>query len=184
MYTHLELHLAAVPLSRKHAKAIRDCGGKANGLRSHYDHRRYVTLPATESKLFDELVRAYPNGPRTTVVARGGDASKEPFWVVVQTVPAAKDCSPSVLFAKDYARAHAQAVKRGILLSDEQKAWDRMHAMASAENATRNRHIHLEVMRNALELYLVHTGMDKQLFWEQRACAEKYLKQYQEGRVL
>jgi hypothetical protein len=77
-----------------------------------------------------------------------------------------------------------RAVERGILPSDEQVAWDHMHTVASADNARRNRHIHLEVMRNALELYLIHTAMDKQLFWEQRACAEKYLKQYQKGRVL
>jgi hypothetical protein len=192
VYTHLELHLAAVPLSRKHARALKKItDAKKNRMGGSF--ARYVTLPASERDLIDDLVRSYPcrvngSGGRkgTAIVARGGNTHGEPAWVSVQYVaPIGEgEAGPSAQFERLHAEARAQAVERGILPSDEQVAWDHMHAVASAENGRRNRQIHLEVMLNALELYLVHTGMDKQLFWEQRACAERYLKQYQEGGVL
>ena len=190
MYTHLELHLAAVPLSRKHARAIVKCGGKANALRSHYSHQRFVTLPATERALIDELVRAYPcrvnstGGKKgTCIVARGGEVHNEPAWVVVQYVASVGELGACEQFDVLYASAREQAVKRGILKSDEQVAWDQMHAEATAENGRRNRAIHLEVMTAALELYILQ-AMGRTDYAERRAMAEKYLKQYREGRVL
>jgi len=182
-YTSLELHLAAVPLSRKHAKAIVACGGKAKALRSHYSHQRFVTVPATERALVDELVRTYPNPQSnkrgTVIVARGGDY-REPSWVSVQYVNAQGTMGASEQFAVLYASAHAQAVERGILLSVEQRAWDHMHAEATAENGRRNRAVHLDVMVMALKGFLARTDIAD----EQRWCAQRYLKQYQEGRVL
>jgi hypothetical protein len=62
-----------------------------------------------------------------------------------------------------------------------------MHAVATAENAQRNRRIHLEVMCEALSQYIENAGRPEDKWPREReklACAEKYLKQYQEGRVL
>jgi hypothetical protein len=184
MYEVLELHLAGVPLSRKHAEAIKKVVGKT---RRSSGFARFVTLPASERELIDNLVRSYPcpqgNGSKkgTCIVARGGTTYGEPAWVSVQYVASEGQLGASKQFEVLYASARALAVKRGILPSDEQVAWDHMHAVASAENAQRNRRIHLEVMVDALQLYLARDlGPDA----EHRAMAAKFLKQYQEGRVL
>ena len=182
-YTLLELHLAPVPLARKHVQAIRKGGGKAKGLRSHYSHQRFVTVPATERALIDELVRAYPNpqsGKRGTVmVARGGDY-REPAWVSVQYVNAKGKMGACEQFDVLYASAHAQAVERGILRSREQVAWDKAFYEATDENNRRNRAVHLDVMVMALKGFLARTDIAD----EQRWCAERHLQQYKEGRAL
>jgi len=184
MYTHLELHLAALPLSRKHAKAVMTARGERSTIRG-YRSARYVTLPATERELIDELVRTYPcpsgHNPRhgTAIVARGGD-SAEPAWVVVQYVVPSDQMGASEQFERLYTKALAQAVSRGICRSDAQRAWDAAFSEATTENDRRNRAVYLDVMTMALIGFLKRTDIAD----EQRWCAERYLRQYKEGRVL
>jgi hypothetical protein len=196
MYELLELHLAAVPLSRKHAAAVKKARGDKTSARGNR-LTRYVTLPATERDLIDELVREYGGETKTggtTIVARGGNTYGEPAWVAVQQVSPKGQLGASEQFAVLYASAREQAVKRGILPSDEQVAWDKAYAEATAENERRKREVYLEVMCEALTQYLESWAPDNTpdsltrnetaREGEKRACAERYLKQYQEGRVL
>ena len=88
-YDNLELHLAALPLSRKHAQQIKAACGSYSACRSPYASKRFVLVPASERALIDDLVRAYPSyDHKVTMIARGerGSLHGLPSWVVVQEV--------------------------------------------------------------------------------------------------
>lgn len=118
-YDKVELHLSAAPLSRAHAKRIKACGGTYSECRSAYANKRFVTVPATERGLIEELVRTYFNGKRMTMIARGGVVGfdNRPAWVVVQYVDDPVMCGKDAVeqFERGYAKAYAQAVERGII---------------------------------------------------------------------
>ena len=117
-YDNLELHLAAVPLSRKHAQRIKACCGSYSKCLSHYANRRYVLVPASERALIDDLARTYSGwGGKVTMIARAerGNLHNLPAWVVVQEVNSMLDTSPTDQFERSYAAAYANAVKRGII---------------------------------------------------------------------
>lgn len=117
IYDKLELHLAALPLSRRHSKLIKACGGKYSECRSPYANKRFVTVPAAERTLIDELVRTYRNGPKMTMIARGGvrGYDNRPAWVVVQYVDPTADMAPTEQFARKLADAYVQATQRGLI---------------------------------------------------------------------
>lgn len=190
MYERLELHLAAVPLSRKHAEAIKKARGDKTSARGNRS-ARFVTLPASERDLIDELVREYGTGTKsgTTIVARGGNTYGAPAWVTVQHVAPKGQLGASEQFAVLYNSAREQAIKLGTIPSDEQAAWDKAYTEATAENARRNREVYLEVMCEALTQYLENWAPDDTpdslirnetaREGEKRACAERYLKDFQ-----
>lgn len=115
-YDKVELHLSATPLSRADAKYIKACGGTYSECRSPYATTRFVTVPATERGLINDLVRDYFNGKRMTMIARGG-VDNCPAWVNVQYVADPVLCGKDAVeqFEQGYAKAYAQAVKRGII---------------------------------------------------------------------
>jgi hypothetical protein len=114
-YERLELHLAAQPLSRKHAKAIKAAGGSYSECRGD-QRKRFVHVPVSERDLIDELVRTYTDGPKVTIVARGGDAFRHPAWVVVQYVNPKSDVeAPIAQFERKHATAYANADARGLI---------------------------------------------------------------------
>ena len=89
-YQKIELHLGTGPLSRSQTRRIKACGGKYSRLRSPYQDKRFVTVPASETDLINELVRVHPYGRNTTMIARYGNGAdygkRTPAWVVVQSV--------------------------------------------------------------------------------------------------
>lgn len=122
-YDQLELHLAPLPLSRTHAKKIKAVGGKYSAARG-YASARYVTVPARERSLIDDLVRTYfgaAKGKRMTIVATGGDEHKMPSWVSVQYIDDPVMCGKDAVeqFEHRYGRAFAHAVKRRIIKPSE-----------------------------------------------------------------
>jgi hypothetical protein len=116
-YDKVELHLSAAPLSRAHAKRIKACGGTYSECRSPYATTRFVTVPAAERDLIDTLVRSYfNNSKRMTMIARG-TVGIQPPWVTVQYVsdPVMSGKDAFEQFERGYAKAYAQAVRRGII---------------------------------------------------------------------
>lgn len=114
-YENLELHLSTKPLLRKHVQRIKACGGKYSACRSPYANRRFVTVPATECALIDDLVRTYCGyDNKVTMIARGTAERRCPSWVVVQDVNALID-SPTERFAQLFAKSYVQATARGLI---------------------------------------------------------------------
>ena len=115
-YDKLELHLAALPLSRAHAKRIKACGGTYSAVRSPYANRRYVTVPASECDLINDLVVTY-GSKKTTMIARGGveGYDNRPAWVTVQYVDPRFGDPPVTQFESAYTKAYDNAVQRGII---------------------------------------------------------------------
>jgi hypothetical protein len=118
-YDKLELHLSPAPLSRSHATRIKACGGTYSECRSHHADKRFVTIPASERVLINELAQAYYNGSKRkgmTMIARG-TIGIQPPWVIVQYVSDPVACGKDAVeqFEQRYAKAYDQAVKRGII---------------------------------------------------------------------
>ena len=71
-YEKLELQLVAYPeFTARHGQRVKRAGGKYSDVRG-YARTRFVTVPASEAALIDELARTYGQpSSHTTVVVRG-----------------------------------------------------------------------------------------------------------------
>jgi hypothetical protein len=115
-YTELELHLDAMPLSRSHIKRIKEAGGRYSHARSIYASKRFVTLPAVERALINELVIVHPGLKLTTMIARGNGTDGLPSWIVVQQIDSRRIMeAPIDQFERKYRSALKQARERGIV---------------------------------------------------------------------
>jgi hypothetical protein len=91
VYGKLELHLRADPdFAVRFGNRIKRVGGSYSNVRGHV-RTRYVTVPAGETALIDELARLYSPGPQMTVVARNLSAEGYSNWRIDQAAGRAPD---------------------------------------------------------------------------------------------
>lgn len=112
-YRTIELHLDSSPLSHSQTRRIKAAGGKYSECRG-YVRKRFVTVPASEIDLINELVRTHGG---ETMIARDDD--KLPSWVIVQHVDPEATEPPILQFIRLYQAAKRNAHERGIISTKE-----------------------------------------------------------------